>query len=318
MVVLLLNSPQSTLICDLPEKWVQLFDLDQQEELAALSALPKEDEEEDKDEKEFKMMLSGVLMSMVSLASPLVKAEKAKAKAKGTMLAKLVMLHLNNCTNKMLPVTRACRRLMKADSCNAGWMIEEMLAMLLLATTDDAVLESFAAENCCLLCCKHAVLKDGWLHHECNIAEVPDKAVCSACKAAKKPCSAHIATALPPVPAEELFCLETPEPIEETAKKPIKKKKQKPVCTYALAKPKKHEQEDDKDLSGPLAKQSRLLEAEIELLIVPLWMVEHKMLELCKSLQMAQKVVDMVQKVVDTVLGWADQVQTLLGRALAE
>ncbi|EJT97106.1 hypothetical protein DACRYDRAFT_112066 [Dacryopinax primogenitus] len=146
-VVLLLNCPQSALVHNLPEKWVQLFGLDQQEELAALSVLPKEDEEKDKDEKEFKAMLSGFLTSLVSLASPLVKPEKGKAKAKETMPAKAVMPCLDNGTMEMPLIPRACRRPTKVDSCNAGWMIEEMLAMLLLPMMDDAVVESFAAEN---------------------------------------------------------------------------------------------------------------------------------------------------------------------------
>ncbi|EJU01695.1 hypothetical protein DACRYDRAFT_107441 [Dacryopinax primogenitus] len=128
-------------------------------------------------------------------------------------------------------------------------------------------------------------------------------------------CIARIAkaAALPPVPAKELFHLETPEPepIEETTKKPANKKKQKAVCSYVPANPKKCEQEDDEDLPGPSTKWSRLPEAKIELPVAPLQMAEHKMLELWKSLQTAQKV-------VNTATGWADQVQTLLGRALTE
>ncbi|EJU02690.1 hypothetical protein DACRYDRAFT_106754 [Dacryopinax primogenitus] len=116
MVALLLNSPQSALVHDLPEKWVQLFAANQQEELAALSVPPEEDEEEDKEEKQFNAMLSGFLMSLVSLASPLGKLEKAKAEAKEMMLAKAVMPHLDEGTMQMPLVTRACRRPSKADS----------------------------------------------------------------------------------------------------------------------------------------------------------------------------------------------------------
>ncbi|EJU05351.1 hypothetical protein DACRYDRAFT_103840 [Dacryopinax primogenitus] len=208
-VVLLLNSPQSALICDLPKKWVRLFTLDQQEELTTLSAPPEEEEEKDKDEKVFKAMLSSFSMTLGSLASLLVKAKKAHL-VKGT--------------------------------------------------------------------------------------------------------------APPPASVEDLFIPETPEPepVEENAEKPAKKKKQKLVCSYALVKPKKCEQEDNEDSAGPSTKRSCFLEAKIELPVMPLHMAEHKMLKLWKSLHMAQKAVDAVQKVMDTVMGWADQVQTLLGRALAE
>ncbi|EJT97562.1 hypothetical protein DACRYDRAFT_111606 [Dacryopinax primogenitus] len=124
---------------------------------------------------------------------------------------------------------------------------------------------------------------------------------------------------LPPAPAEKkLFPSETPEPIEEPTKKPANKKKQKLMHTYAPAKPKKCKQEDDKDEPGPSQKQSRLPEAEIKSPVAPLCMVEHKMLELHKSLQMAQKVVDVAQKAVDRGVAWAEQIQTLLGQALAE
>ncbi|EJU02953.1 hypothetical protein DACRYDRAFT_106131 [Dacryopinax primogenitus] len=286
-VTLLLNSPQSALVCNLPEKWVQLFALDQQEELAALSTPAKEEEEEDEEEKKFKAMLSGFSTSLGSLASLLAKAEKGKAKAKETMLAKAVMRHLNNGMDKTSPATRACRRPMKEDSCNAGWMPEETL---------------------CMLCCKHAIVKDGKVHHNKKALQHS----LSACLAK--------AMALPPVSVEDLFLLETPEPkpIEKPTEKPAKKKKQKPVHSYMLVKPKKHEQEDNKDLVGLSLKWSRLLEAEVKLLVMPLRMAEHKMLKLRKSLQIAQKAVDTVQKVVNTAMGWADQVQTLLGKALTE
>ncbi|EJU06262.1 hypothetical protein DACRYDRAFT_103206 [Dacryopinax primogenitus] len=320
VVALLLNSPQFTLVRNLPEKWVQLFALDQQEELAALSVPPKEEEEEEEEEEEkkFKVMLSGFSTSLGSLASPLMKAEKGKAKAKETMPAKLVMLRLDDGVDKMPPAIRVHGRLMKEDSCNVGWMPEETLVKVLLAMTDAAVLESFAAENCCMLCRKHAIGKDGKARHECDIAEVANRAVCSTCKAAKKPCSTHTVhltkgMALPPASVEDLFIPETPEPepAEETAKEPAKKKKQKPVHSYALVKPKKHEQEDNKDSVGPSTKQSCLPEAEVKPPVTPLCMAEHKMLKLQKSLHTAQKAMDMV-------MGWVDQVQTLLGRALAE
>ncbi|EJU06302.1 hypothetical protein DACRYDRAFT_103250 [Dacryopinax primogenitus] len=324
-VTLLLNSPQKALVCDLPKKWVHFFGLDQQEELAALSALPEEDEEEDKEEKKFKVMLSGFLTSLGSLASPLVKAKKGKAKAMEMMPAKSVMPCLDNGMNKTLPVTRAHRRPMEEDSHNAGWMPEEMLVKVLLATMDATVLESFVAENCCTLCCKHTMVKDGKAHHKCDIADVANKVVCSTCKATKKPCSMHTvhlakAMALPAASVEDLFLLETPEPkpVEETAEKPTKKKKRKLVHSYAPVKPEKCEQEDDEDSVGPSQKWSHLLEAEVELPVVLLCMVEPKMLELWKSLHTAQKAVDAAQKAMDTVTGWADQVQTLLGRALAE
>ncbi|EJU00950.1 hypothetical protein DACRYDRAFT_108293 [Dacryopinax primogenitus] len=74
---------------------------------------------------------------------------------------------------------------------------------------------------------------------------------------------------------------------------------------------KKHKREDDKDAPGPLQKWSHLPEAEVKPLVALLSTVEHKMLELQKSLQM-------VQKALDTITSWAEQVQTLLGRALAE
>ncbi|EJU01166.1 hypothetical protein DACRYDRAFT_108496 [Dacryopinax primogenitus] len=94
-----------------------------------------------------------------------------------------------------------------------------------------------------------------------------------------------------------------------------KKKKAAPKCiTQAMSstvKAKKHEREDDQGEPGPSHKQSCLPEAEIELLVMPLCMAEHKMLELQTSLLMAQKA-------MDTITGWAEQVQTLLGRALAE
>ncbi|EJU00383.1 hypothetical protein DACRYDRAFT_109112 [Dacryopinax primogenitus] len=196
VVVLLLNSPQSTL----------------QEELATLSAPPEEDEEEDEDEKEFKAMLSGFLTSLVSLASPLVKAKKGKTKTKETTPAKVVMLCLDDGTNVTLPVTKVHGRPTKKDSCNAKLM-----------------------------------------------------------------------------------------------------------CMYLLAKPNKcKREEDNKDEAGPLHKWSHLPEAGIEPPVMLLHMAEHNMLELQKSLLTAQKAVDAVQKVVDTISGWVEQVQTLLGRALAE
>ncbi|EJT97412.1 hypothetical protein DACRYDRAFT_111955 [Dacryopinax primogenitus] len=289
VVTLLLNSPQSAL----------------QEELAAWSVPPEEDEEEDEDEKEFKALLLGFLMSMASLASPLVKAEKGKGKAKEMMPAKSVMLRLNDGVDKMLPAIRVHGRLTKEDSRNVGWMPEETLQ--------------------CMLCCKHAIVKDSKECHKCDIVEVPKRAVCSMRKAAKKPCSVHTAhlakaMALPPASVEDLFLPETPEPkpVEETAKKPAEKKKQKPVCSYAPVKPQKCEQEDDKDSVGTSQKQSCLPEAEVEPPVALLRMAEHKMLELRKSLHMAQKAVDVAQKVMDMVTGQVDQVQTLLGRALAE
>ncbi|EJU04595.1 hypothetical protein DACRYDRAFT_104477 [Dacryopinax primogenitus] len=220
--------------------------------------------------------------SLVSLPSPLVKPEKGKAKVKEMTPAKPVMPHLDNDANKTLPATRAHGRLMKEDSRNAGWMPEETLVKVLMATVDEAVRESFSAKHCMTCIAK--------------------------------------AAALPSAPLEQLFLPDTPEPkpVEETAEKPADKKKQKPVHSYAPAKPKKHEQEDDKDLVGPLQNQSCLPEAKVKLPVMPLHMAEHKMLKLQKSLHTAQKAVDAAQKAMDTVTSWADQVQTLLGRALAE
>ncbi|EJU02757.1 hypothetical protein DACRYDRAFT_106816 [Dacryopinax primogenitus] len=243
-VALLLNSPQSALICNLPEKWVQLFGLDQQAELAALSVLPSEDEEEDKDEKEFKAMLLGFLRSMVSLASPLVKAKKARAKAKEMTPAKPVMPHVNDGAIETLPTTRAHGRPMKEDTHNVGWMLEEMLVKVLLATMDEVLsyrltpaflptfpsLSSFPREFS-LTTHWTNILDTFWV-----------RSVCIAC--------IRKVMAPPPAPVEELFCLETPELVEETAKKPANKKKQKP---------KKCEQEDDKDSLGLSQKQSCLL-----------------------------------------------------------
>ncbi|EJU01049.1 hypothetical protein DACRYDRAFT_22856 [Dacryopinax primogenitus] len=76
------------------------------------------------------------------------KAEKGKAKAKETTLAKSVMPRLDDGMDETPPVIRVHGRPMKEDSRNVGWIPEETLVKVLLATTDAAVLESFAAENC--------------------------------------------------------------------------------------------------------------------------------------------------------------------------
>ncbi|EJT99558.1 hypothetical protein DACRYDRAFT_109657 [Dacryopinax primogenitus] len=108
-------------------------------------------------------------------------------------------------------------------------------------------------------------------------------------------------------PKVELFILETLEPESCVPTPTVKKKKAAPNTVKA----KKWEREGDKGEPGPLHKWSCLPEAKVKLPVTPLGMAEHKMLELRMSLQMAQKA-------VNTATGWADQVQTLLGRALAE
>ncbi|EJU03388.1 hypothetical protein DACRYDRAFT_106546 [Dacryopinax primogenitus] len=330
MVMLLVNSPQSALVCNLPvnnptstqlqadsgtptnfplslppfpseflhtthqtnisdtswvgspEKWVHLFAEDQQAELATLSVPVEEEEEEDKEEKEFKATLSGFLMSLASMDSPLVKAEKGKAKAK-----------------EMTPSKLDTWEVTKEDSRNVGWMMEETLAMLLLVTMDEVVVESFSAENCIMFAVPQAHHLQRW----CGMplwsrpgSTWPKKVV-----------------ALPPVPAEQkLFCLETPKPTEKPAAMPANKKKWKLMHTYVPAKANKCKREEkDEGEAGTSQKQSCLPEAEIELPVVLLCMAEHKMLKMWKSLQVAQKA-------VTEVTAWADQIQTLLGRDLTE
>ncbi|EJU00387.1 hypothetical protein DACRYDRAFT_109115 [Dacryopinax primogenitus] len=309
-VMLLVNSEKAELICNLLEKWVSIFANDQQAELAALSALPNDESDE---EKEFAAMLSRLLMSLAAMASPIRKAEKDKAKAKEMMPAKVGVPHANGSMLVMLPVTRAGGRPTKEDSKNVGWISEEMLA-----TKDEAVVEEFLLENCVMFIMPQAHGVQGWgAAPECNIMEQAGRAVCLACKAAKKPCTAHIvhiekAAALPAaLVGEKLFLSESPKPTKKPIALPTSKKMQKLRCIYPATKPKKCQQEDNKDKAGHSQKWSHLPEAEIELRVVPLHMPEHKMLEMRKSLQVAQKA-------VADVTAWADQIQTLLGRALKE